>query len=68
MGGLLAGVFGLLDWFAIPAGTRAKAVGLWHAGGNVVVLLAPGREPLTDGQRLSWSMPRTFLPGSTIQA
>ena len=37
IGGLLAAVFGLLDWLAIPAGTRAKQIGLWHGGGNVVV-------------------------------
>jgi uncharacterized membrane protein len=37
--GLLAAVFGLIDWTAIPSGTRAKSVGLWHAIGNVVVLL-----------------------------
>jgi uncharacterized membrane protein len=37
-GGLLAAVFGLIDWLAIPSGTRAKTIGLWHAGGNVVVL------------------------------
>ena len=36
--GLVAAVFGLIDWLAIPSGTRAKAIGLWHAGGNVVVL------------------------------
>jgi uncharacterized membrane protein len=29
----------LIDWFAIPQGTRAKAVGLVHGLGNVVVLL-----------------------------
>lgn len=39
IGGLLAAVFGLVDWFAIPGGTRAKAVGLWHGGGNVVVVV-----------------------------
>ena len=38
LGGLLAAVFGLLDWLAIPAGTRAKRVGLGHGGGNVVVV------------------------------
>jgi uncharacterized membrane protein len=38
IGGLLAAVFGLIDWLAIPSGTRAKAIGRWHAGGNVVVL------------------------------
>jgi len=38
IGGLAAAVFGWLDWFAIPNGTRAKRVGLWHGAGNVVVL------------------------------
>jgi Predicted membrane protein len=36
--GLLAAIFGLIDWTAIPSGTRAKSIGLWHAVGNVVVL------------------------------
>jgi uncharacterized membrane protein len=39
LGGLLAAVPGLVDWVAIPKNTRAKAIGLWHAGGNVIVLL-----------------------------
>jgi uncharacterized membrane protein len=39
IGGLLSAVFGLIDWWAIPSGTRAKAIGLWHGGGNVVVVL-----------------------------
>jgi uncharacterized membrane protein len=39
IGGLLAAVFGLIDWWAIPSGTRAKAIGLWHGVGNVVVVL-----------------------------
>jgi uncharacterized membrane protein len=38
IGGLLAAVFGLVDWLAIPAGTRAKRIGLWHGVGNVVVV------------------------------
>jgi uncharacterized membrane protein len=38
IGGLLAAVFGLIDWLNIPAGTRAKSVGLWHGVGNVVVV------------------------------
>ncbi len=37
--GLAAAVFGLIDWLAIPAGTRAKRVGLMHGVGNVVVVL-----------------------------
>ena len=36
--GLLAAVFGLIDWLNIPNGTRAKAVGMWHGIGNVVVV------------------------------
>ncbi len=37
--GLLAAPFGLIDWLAIPAETRAKRIGALHGGGNVVVLL-----------------------------
>jgi len=39
IGGLVAAPFGWIDWFAIPRGTRARAIGLWHGAGNVVVLL-----------------------------
>jgi uncharacterized membrane protein len=39
IGGLVSAPFGLIDWVAIPSGTRAKAVGLWHGGGNVLVML-----------------------------
>ena len=38
IGGLAAAPFGWIDWFAIPPGTRAKAVGLWHGVGNLVVV------------------------------
>ena len=38
LGGLAAALFGWLDWLAIPGGTRAKRVGLWHGIGNVGVL------------------------------
>jgi uncharacterized membrane protein len=37
--GLLAAPFGLIDWLAIPAGTRAKRIGAVHGLGNVVVVL-----------------------------
>src|SRR5438105_2848876 len=37
--GLLAAVFGLIDWLAIGGGTRAKRIGGWHGIGNVVVVL-----------------------------
>ena len=39
IGGLLAAVFGLIDWLAIPDGTRAKRIGLLHGGTNVLVVL-----------------------------
>jgi uncharacterized membrane protein len=39
IGGLLAALPGLVDWWAIPRNTRAKSIGLWHGAGNVVVVL-----------------------------
>ena len=39
IGGLVAATFGLIDWLAIPTGTRAKRVGLWHGAGNAVVVV-----------------------------
>ena len=49
IGGLAAALFGWLDWFAIPGGTRARRIGLWHGVGNVVVLALFG---------LSWVLRR----------
>lgn len=37
--GLLAAPWGTIDWLSIPSGTRAKAIGAMHGGGNVIVLL-----------------------------
>lgn len=42
LGGLAAAVPGLIDWLAIPAGTRARQVGAIHGIGNVIVLLLFG--------------------------
>lgn len=39
IGGLVAAVFGLVDWLAIPGGTRAKRIGAFHGLGNVVVVV-----------------------------
>ncbi|SCE80790.1 DUF2231 domain-containing protein [Micromonospora mirobrigensis] len=39
IGGLLAAVAGAFDLLAIPAGTRAKRVGVTHAGANLAVIL-----------------------------
>jgi uncharacterized membrane protein len=38
IGGLIAAVFGLIDWLAIPGGTRAKRIGAVHGLGNVAVV------------------------------
>ena len=38
-GGILAAIFGLIDWLAIPRGTRAWRVGLWHGGGNDLAMV-----------------------------
>ena len=39
IGGLVAAVFGLVDWLAVPDGTRAKRVCLLHGLGNVVAVV-----------------------------
>jgi uncharacterized membrane protein len=39
IGAVLAAVTGLADWTGIPANTRAKRIGLIHAGLNTVALL-----------------------------
>jgi uncharacterized membrane protein len=39
IGGLLAAVFGFIDWLGLPGKTRAKSVGLWHGAGNFVIVV-----------------------------
>lgn len=39
IGGLVAAIFGLIDWLAVPSGTRAKRVGTLHGVGNVIVVV-----------------------------
>ena len=57
IGGLVAAVFGLIDWLSIPAGTRAKTIGAWHGIGNVIVVLLFA---------ISWAMRRDLpeTPGT----
>ncbi|HEX7182394.1 MAG TPA: DUF2231 domain-containing protein [Thermoanaerobaculia bacterium] len=38
LSGLIAAVFGLIDWLPIPSGTRAKRIGALHGIGNVIVV------------------------------
>ena len=37
--GLCAAVFGFIDWLSIPKNTRARALGVWHGWGNVIVVM-----------------------------
>ena len=39
IGGLLAAIFGFLDWSGLPSNSRAKKIGLWHGLGNFVIVL-----------------------------
>ena len=39
LGGLVAAVFGIVDWLAIPNRTRSKNLGFLHGAGNVLVVL-----------------------------
>jgi uncharacterized membrane protein len=39
IGGFAAAPFGWIDWFKIPAGTRAKRIGLLHGLGNITAML-----------------------------
>ena len=36
---LVAAVFGLIDYLAIPRNTRAKRIGTMHGGGNLIVVV-----------------------------
>jgi uncharacterized membrane protein len=42
IGGLVAALFGVIDWLGIPRGTRASRIGLFHGFGNAFVLLIFG--------------------------
>ena len=42
LGGLLAAVFGTIDVLAIPSGTRAKAIGMYHGLLNVLLIVLFG--------------------------
>jgi uncharacterized membrane protein len=39
IGGLVAAVFGLVDWLSLSRGSRAYRIGAWHGVGNVVVVV-----------------------------
>jgi uncharacterized membrane protein len=39
IGGAVAALFGMIDWVAIPRGTRARRVGALHGWGNLIVAM-----------------------------
>jgi uncharacterized membrane protein len=39
VGGLLAAVFGFVDWLGLKGNTRAKNLGLWHGLGNFTIVV-----------------------------
>jgi len=54
IGGLVAAVFGLVDWLAVPEGTRARQVGLLHGVGNVVVVVLFAVSWLLRANNVAW--------------
>lgn len=38
LGGIASAAAGLVDYAAIPSGTRAKRIGFWHGSGNALML------------------------------
>src|SRR5687767_11829490 len=39
IGGLLAAVFGFIDWLGLPQNSRARSIGGWHGIGNFVIVV-----------------------------
>ena len=50
----------MIDWLAIPAGTRAKRIGLPHGGSNVVVVVMFALVWLTRGDSVD-AIPTTNM-------
>lgn len=39
IGGLLAAIFGFIDWLGLPINSRARSLGAWHGIGNFVIVV-----------------------------
>ncbi|SHF79626.1 DUF2231 domain-containing protein [Streptoalloteichus hindustanus] len=57
VGGAVAGLFGWIDWFAVPKGTRAKRIGLVHGLSNVAVLVLFAVSWLLRLNQATWQPP-----------
>ena len=42
IGGLLAAIFGFIDWSGLPSNSRARNIGLWHGLGNFIIVVLFG--------------------------
>ncbi|HSL46954.1 MAG TPA: DUF2231 domain-containing protein [Anaerolineales bacterium] len=54
VGGLLAAIFGLVDWLAIPRNSRAKRIGAWHGLGNFVIVVLYAISARLRGRRTNF--------------
>lgn len=61
IGGVIAALFGFIDWLNIPAGTRAKSIGLYHAIVMDIALVL-----FAVGLYLRWDTPDTPATIATI--
>jgi uncharacterized membrane protein len=61
IGGLIAALFGFIDWLNIPTSTRAKSVGLYHALIMDIALVL-----FAVGLYLRWSTPETPATIATV--
>src|SRR5688500_13099724 len=57
IGGLLAAIFGFIDWLALPSNTRAKFIGGWHGIVNFVMVVL-----FAISWLLRWDN-QSFIPG-----
>jgi len=39
VGGLVAAIFGFIDWLGMSPDTRAKNIGVWHGLGNLLIVI-----------------------------
>lgn len=61
IGGVIAALFGFIDWLNIPQGTRAKSIGLYHA-----IVMDTALILFAVGLYLRWSTPDTPAMIATI--
>jgi uncharacterized membrane protein len=54
IGGLIAAPFGWIDWFKIPANSRARRIGLVHGLGNIAVVVLFAISWLLRADTIGW--------------